>query len=276
MLLDKGVHVVKTTDHKIGIGLYFEDPDGNRFEFFAETVTDDAEGQRGARRASRPQRADRPRAAVLTTPNRLPRRFPMPEANFGPYHIRKWFTQIEDVHANETGQTSKSAPLRRIVVAAAVHNPYAGQFVEDLSGVIDPSDKLGAEFGRRVVLAADGTAIVSYGKACVVGVAGEYEHGNAFLTQVFADPVRDSIGGAKSWVPSTGKVGAAGAVIDIPLAHKDALYVRSHYDTISVTFGDAPRPDEVVIAFGFATGGRLHARLGGITAGEIRGDDGLH
>ena len=200
----------------------------------------------------------------------------MPEANFGPYHIRKWFTQIEDVHANETGQLAGEPPLRKIVIAACVHNPFAGRFSSDLSAIIDPSEELGHEFGRRALDAASGRPILGYGKGCIVGTAGEYEHGNAFLTQIFADPIRQAIGGAKAWVPSTGKVAATGAVIDIPLAHKDALYVRSHYDTISVTFGDTPRPDEVLIAFAFATGGRLHARLGGISADEVVGEDGLH
>jgi hypothetical protein len=92
---------------------------------------------------------------------------------------------------------------------------------------------------------------------------------------VFADPVRDAVGGGKAWVPSTGKVAGPGAAIDIPLAHKDALFVRSNYDTVSVSFGDAPRADEVVIAFAFASRGRLHARLGGLAAADIRGDDGL-
>jgi len=199
----------------------------------------------------------------------------MPAANFGPYHVRKWFTHVEDVLANETGQAADGPAVRRIVVAAAVHNPYAGRFSEDLSDIVAKSAELGHEVGRRAVEAADGEPIQSYGKACVVGTLGEYEHGNAFLTQVFADPVREAVGGGKSWVPSTGKVGAAGAVIDIPLAHKDALYVRSNYDTISIGFGDAPRPDEVVIAFAFASRGRLHARLGGLTAAEVRGKDGL-
>ena len=199
----------------------------------------------------------------------------MPVANFGPYHVRKWFTHVEDVLANETGQAADGPAVRRIVVAAAVHNPYAGRFSEDLSDIVAKSAELGHEVGRRAVEAADGEPIQSYGKACVVGTLGEYEHGNAFLTQVFADPVREAVGGGKSWVPSTGKVGAAGAVIDIPLAHKDALYVRSNYDTISIGFGDAPRPDEVVIAFAFASRGRLHARLGGLTAAEARGEDGL-
>jgi hypothetical protein len=199
----------------------------------------------------------------------------MPDANFGPYHVRKWFTHVEEVLANESGQLADGPPVRRIVVAAAIHNPYAGRYSHDLTEIIATSDQLGHEIGRRAVEAAGDAAIQSYGKACVVGALGEYEHGNAFLTQVFADPVRDAVGGGKAWVPSTGKVAAAGAVIDIPLAHKDALYVRSNYDTISVGFGDAPRADEVVIAFAFASRGRLHARLGGIAAADIRGD-GLH
>ena len=195
--------------------------------------------------------------------------------NFGPYHVRKWFTHVEDVLANETGQLADGDAVRRIVIAAAIRNPYAGRFSADLGDIVAKSDELGREFGRRAVAAADGRRIQSYGKACVVGALGEYEHGNAFLTQVFADPVRDAVGGGKAWVPSTGKVGAVGSVIDIPLAHKDALYVRSNYDTISIGFGDAPRPDEVVIAFAFASRGRLHARLGGLAADDVRGDDGL-
>ncbi|WP_143673264.1 amino acid synthesis family protein, partial [Streptomyces griseiscabiei] len=91
-----------------------------------------------------------------------------------------------------------------------------------------------------------------------------------------ADPVRDAVGGGKSWVPSTGKRGAPGTAIDIPLAHKDALYVRSHYDTVTTTFTDTPNPDEVVVIFAFATRGRLHARLGGIRADQVQGQDGLH
>ena len=199
----------------------------------------------------------------------------MPEANFGPYHVRKWFTHVEDVLANETGQSADGQPVRRVVIAAAIHNPYAGRFSQDLSDIVAKSDELGREFGRRAVEAAGEPGIQSYGKAMVVGSLGEYEHGNAFLTQVFADPIREAVGGGKSWVPSTGKVGAPGTVIDIPLAHKDALFVRANYDTVSIAFGDAPRPDEVVIAFAFASRGRLHARLGGLAAEDVRGEDGL-
>ncbi|GGS16891.1 peptide synthetase [Streptomyces humidus] len=200
----------------------------------------------------------------------------MPQPNFASYHVRKWFTQVEETLANETGALADGEPVRKIVVAAAVHNPYAGRFSENLDDIVTDSPKLGEEFGRRIAEAAGGQAIESYGKACLVGTGGEYEHGNAFLTAVFADPVRESVGGGKSWVPSTGKRGAPGTTVDVPLAHKDALYVRSHYDTVTVSFTDTPGPDEVVVIFAVATRGRLHARLGGIKADEIQGQDGLH
>ena len=197
------------------------------------------------------------------------------KANFHGYHIRKWYLQIEDTLANETGVLADGAPVTKIIIAAAIHNPYAGRFSKNLDRIVKASPKLGHEFGRRIREAAGKATIESYGKACLVGTAGEYEHGNAFLTSIFADPVRDAIGGGLSWVPSTGKRGGPGTEIDVPLAHKNALYVRSHYDTISASFGDAPAPDEVLVIFGFATRGRLHARLGGLKAGAIKGKDGL-
>lgn len=191
------------------------------------------------------------------------------------YRIRKWFTQIEDTLENESGQEADGAALRKIVIAAAVHNPYAGRFSPSLAEIVDCSPALGRVFGERILNVIGQGQIESYGKACLVGICGEYEHGNAFLTSAFADPVRLAIGGGKSWIPSTGKIGTPGTPIDIPLAHKDALYVRSHYDTITATFSDAPAPREVVVIFGFATRGRLHARLGGLQADAIKGCDGL-
>jgi hypothetical protein len=191
------------------------------------------------------------------------------------YDIRKWYLQVEDTLANETGIAADGKALRKILVAAAIRNPYAGKFSKELDRIVGPSGELGAEFARRVLAAAEGQRIESYGKACIVGTSGEYEHGNAFLTTTFADPVRKAVGGGKAWVPSSGKRGAPGTPIDVPLAHKDALYVRSHYDTLTATFGDAPAPEEVVVIFAFATRGRLHARLGGLQAGEIEGNDGL-
>lgn len=197
-------------------------------------------------------------------------------ANFAGFHIRKWYTQIDESLANESGQLADGAPLRKYVLAAAIANPYAGEFSQKLDRIVDNSVELGREFARRVSLLVGKDPIQSYGKAALVGAAGEYEHGNAFLTSVFADPVRDALGGGKSWIPSSGKRGGPGTSIDIPLAHKDALYVRSHYDTVTALFADAPSPDEVVIAFAFASRGRLHARLGGLRAEDIKGEDGLH
>ncbi len=200
---------------------------------------------------------------------------PSRPANFHGLHIRKWYEFQEETLALETGPLADGQPLIKLVVAAAVENPYAGRFVESLDEVIALSRELGQEFGRRFLARLGGVAVQSYGKAALVGVNGEYENGNAFLTNTFADPIRAAIGGGKSWFPSTGKRAAPGTAIDIPLAHKDALYVRSHYDTISVTFTDSPGPDEVVIAVAVATRGRLHSRLGGLKAAEIVGKDGL-
>ena len=191
-------------------------------------------------------------------------------------HIRKWYLQIEDTLAGETGAPADGEPLRKIVLAACLRNPFAGKFVQDLSPWINPSPELGKEFGRRIQEAAQGREIQSYGKACLVGIDGEYEHGNALLTNPAANPIRAALGGAKSWVPSTGKRGGPGTVIDIPLAHRNALYVRSHYDTVTAQFSDAPNRDEVVLIWAFATRGRLNARLGGLQASEVRGEDGLN
>ena len=199
----------------------------------------------------------------------------MKQPNFGPYHIRKWFLQIDDAIANESGRLCDGEPVRKIVIAAAIHNPYAGSYEQDLSAFIQPSPMLGEEFGRRIQAAAAGRQIQSYGKACLVGMDGEYEHGNALLTNPAANPVRSAIGGGKAWVPSTGKRGGPGTVIDIPLAHKDALYVRSHYDTVTAMFNDAPNRDELLVIWAFATRGRLHARLGGLKLSDIKGEDGL-
>jgi len=179
------------------------------------------------------------------------------------HQIRRWYVQEEEILTNESYQHDEGAPLRKITIAAVVKNPYAGRYSEDLSEIIDGSDALGEAFARRIVKALDGAQAESYGKACVVGALGEYEHGNAFITSRFATPIRDALPGATAWIPSTGKRGAPGAIIDIPLAHVSELFVRSHYDTMTVHFDDAPNGDEVVVAFVVATRGRIRARLGG-------------
>jgi len=196
--------------------------------------------------------------------------------NFGAFHIRKWFTQVEEILAGETGAPADGKPLFKYVVGACIHNPYSGRYEQDLSAWINASPDLGVEIGRRLNELTGAAAIESYGKAILVGLDGEYEHGNALLTNPAANPIRDALGGGKSWVPSTGKRGVPGTILDIPLAHKDALYVRSHYDTMSVSFDDAPNRNEVIVCWAFATRGRLNARLGGLQASEIKGEDGLN
>jgi hypothetical protein len=193
-------------------------------------------------------------------------------ANFGTFHIRKWFSQVEEIWAGETGAPADGDPLFKFMIGACIHNPYAGQYVEDLGAWIEASPELGTEIGRRLTALSGGARIESYGKAILVGTDSEYEHGNALLTNPAANPVRAAVGGGASWVPSTGKRGVPGTILDIPLAHKDALYVRSHYDTMSVSFDDAPNRDEVIVCWAFATRGRLNARLGGLTAAEAEGN----
>jgi hypothetical protein len=190
----------------------------------------------------------------------------MSDIKIAEYQIRRWYHQEQEILTNESYQSDDGAPLRKILIAAAIRNPYAGGFSEDLGEIVDPSDKLGEEFARRIVAALGGARAESYGKACVVGSTGEYEHGNAFLTARFAKPIRAVLPGAKEWIPSTGKRSGPGALIDIPLAHMGEIYARSYYDTMTVHLDDAPNADEVVVAFVVATRGRIHARLGGPTA----------
>ena len=191
------------------------------------------------------------------------------------YKVRKWFEFFEESASNEVGVEADGEPIAKFVVGVVIQNPYASKFSKDLSLLTEPSSRLGDAFGKRLIRATNGHPISSYGKSCVVGVSGEYEHGNACLTTAFANPVRKAIGGGQAWIPSTGKVGGPGTAIDIPLAHKDALYVRSHYDTVTVSAPDAPRADEILVLFAGASRGRLHARLGGLNQSDVRGGDGL-
>lgn len=187
--------------------------------------------------------------------------------------VRKWATFIEEIHT-EMGRGDGGRPLRKVAVCAVVRNPHAGRFVQDLSDLIDASQTLGDEMARRAA-AAVGEPVESYGKGGIVGVNGDQEHINALLTTVFGDVLRSHAGGGKAWIASMTKRGVAGTSIDIPLAHKDALYVRSHYDGITVAVPDAPGPDEIVVIAAYANRGRLNARLGGLAKEDVKGRDGL-
>jgi len=187
------------------------------------------------------------------------------------YHVRKWSVLIEDTLANEAGPPDKGPLLRKGLVAAMIENPYANVFSEDLSRIIDPSPALGRAFAQRLQQALDGEPAQSHGKASIVGAGGELEHGKAFLTTAFANEIRD-VFGAKAWVPSTIKHGGPGTPIDVPLACHDALFVRSHYDTFTATFGDGPLAGEIAVIFAVASRGRIHARLGGLSYDEREGN----
>jgi len=191
------------------------------------------------------------------------------------YNIRKWIEYFDETLKNETGIKTDNEPIRKYAVGAVLENPYAGNFSKNLDLLTNPSKELGIALGERLLRCSNGYSILSYGKACIVGSLGEYEHGNACLTTAFADPIRKAIGGGVAWIPSTGKIGVPGSEIDVPLAHKDALYARSFYDTFTVSVGDSPKPNEILILFAAASRSRLHARLGGLQEKDIEGKDGL-
>lgn len=186
------------------------------------------------------------------------------------YRVRAWYSQVEEIlHA---GGAPLDEPLKKAAVAVVIENPYAGVWQEDLSPLTAPSAALGTELGERAVALLGGRPVESYGKGGIAGVDGEQEHVVACVTTVFGDAFRDAVGGGTAWISSATKTGGPGATLDIPLAYKNALYVRSHYDAASITLPDAPKPGELVIAVAVATGGRPHARVGGLTVDQAIGD----
>jgi amino acid synthesis protein len=187
--------------------------------------------------------------------------------------IKRVLTFVDEVRG-EAGR-DVTPPLRKAAAVAVVTNPFAGRFENDLSPLTKASEAIGREICDIAAQLLAPDKAVSYGKAAVVGIAGEQEHGNAMLTTVFGNVMRDAVGGGKAWISSMTKRAAPGVTIDIPLAHKDALYVRSHYDGMTITLHDCPHPDEIAIIAVYATRGRPHHRVGGLAAGDIKGIDGL-
>lgn len=187
--------------------------------------------------------------------------------------VRKRQLIVEEVH-HEGGPVA-DPPLRRAAALAVVHNPFAGRYVEDIVGLMAALEPLGLEMARRLVAALGGPrAVEGYGKGAIVGVAGELEHG-ALWHAPGGYAMRQALGGAKAIVPSTKKVGGQGTRLDVPITHIDASYVRSHFDAMEVGLADAPLADEMVVALVMSTGPRVHARVGGLEASEIKGEDGL-
>ncbi len=188
--------------------------------------------------------------------------------------IRKRSTVVEDI-LHEGGPPA-ATPYRRGAVLSVIRNPFAGRYVEDIAGFMDDLKPLGLDMARTLLaaLGGDPARIEGYGKGAIVGAAGEIEHG-ALWHVPGGYAMREILGDAKAIVPSAKKVGGPGTRLDVPITHINASYVRSHFDAMEVGITDAPRADEILLALVMTTGARVHARVGGLKAGDIKGEDGL-
>jgi hypothetical protein len=192
-----------------------------------------------------------------------------------PADIRKIVVQVDETRI-EQGQ-AVNPPTRRAVAMAVIANPYAGRYSENLDELIAIGEQLGALLGTQAVQAlgiAPGQA-QSYGKAAIVGEAGELEHAAAILHPKLGAPLRKAVEKGAALVPSSKKQGGVGTAVDVPLGHKDAAFVRSHFDAIEARVADAPRANEIVVAVAVTDSGRPLPRVGGLQASEIVGQDGL-
>ena len=189
--------------------------------------------------------------------------------------IRKIATFLEETHS-EMGRPV-SPPTRRAAAVAVIENPFAGRYVEDLTELMEIGEELGGLLTERAVaaLGIPGPSAESYGKAALVGTDGELEHAAAILHPRMGAPARKALGKGAALIPSSKKRGAPGAALDIPLGHKDAAFVRSHFDGMEVSISDAPRADEIVVALAVTDSGRPLPRVGGLTKDQIKGEDGL-
>jgi Amino acid synthesis len=189
--------------------------------------------------------------------------------------IRKIVTIVDETRS-EMGRAVEPA-VRRAAAVAVIANPFAGRFADDLSPLIDIGEELGDLLGLHALqaLGSDGAQVEGYGKAAVVGENGEMEHAAAILHPKLGAPLRKLLGKAPALIPSSKKRGTLGAVLDVPLGHKAAAYVRSHFDGMEVRIPDAPRADEIVIAVVLTASGRPLPRVGGLKTNEIKGEDGL-
>jgi hypothetical protein len=187
--------------------------------------------------------------------------------------IRKIVTIVDEVH-REAGRLV-DPPIRRVVVAAVLANPFAGAYVEDLSPLIEDSVPLGERLTAAAVAQLHGKPVHSYGKGGIAGMSGELEHVAAMLHPKLGAPVREGVGGGTAIIPSAKKRGGPGTTLDVPLHYKDAAFVRTHFDALELRIPDAPAHDELVIAVAVTDGGRPLPRVGGLTVDEAVGDDGL-
>ncbi|MCW5657688.1 MAG: amino acid synthesis family protein [Burkholderiaceae bacterium] len=192
-----------------------------------------------------------------------------------PAQIRKLVVQVDETRI-EMGQTV-NPPTRRALAMAVIHNPCAGRYVENLDELIAIGEELGGLLGSKCVeaLGIQPGQAHSYGKAAIVGEAGELEHAAAILHPKLGAPLRKAVEKGAALVPSAKKQGGLGTAVDVPLGHKDAAFVRSHFDAIEARVSDAPRANEIVVAVAVTASGRPLARVGGLQVSEIQGQDGL-
>ena len=189
--------------------------------------------------------------------------------------IRKILVQLDEIH--QDGGKPVNPPTRRALAMAVIDNPYAGRFSDHLDDLIDIGEELGGLLGQRCVKAL-GIApeqAQSYGKAAIVGEGGELEHAAAILHPKLGAPLRVAVSQGAALVPSAKKQGTLGTAIDVPLGHKDAAFVRSHFDAMEARVADAPRAHEIVVAVVVTDSGRPHPRVGGLQTKDIVGQDGL-
>ncbi len=189
--------------------------------------------------------------------------------------IRKLVVQVDETRI-EMGQTV-APPARRALAMVVIENPYAGRYAENLDELIAIGEELGGLLGAKCVQALGITPgqAQSYGKAAIVGEAGELEHAAAILHPKLGAPLRAAVEKGAALVPSSKKRGGLGTAIDVPLGHKDAAFVRSHFDAMEARVSDAPRANEIVVAVVVTDSGRPLARIGGLQTDQIKGEDGL-
>ncbi len=192
-----------------------------------------------------------------------------------PANVRKLIVMVDQIN-RENGQTV-SPPTRRAVAMAVIENPFAGRYETDLEPLIKIGEWMGGFLGEQCVsaLGVQPSQAESFGKSCIVGESGELEHAAAILHPKMGGPLRAAVEKGAALVPSSKKMGQPGTAIDIPLGHKDAAYVRSHFDAIEARVPDAPRADELVIAISVTDSGRPLPRVGGLKSNEISVGDGL-
>ncbi len=174
-------------------------------------------------------------------------------------NVRKTLLIKETIQADSVGEVCD--PITRVAAVAVIQNPFAGRFVEDLSPLFDIGGLLGEQLMGDAVKLLAGPP-VSYGKAAIVGVSGDLEHGGAMIHPKLGKPMRAAVGGGEALIPSNAKVAAAGVPIDLPLGHKDEAWSFDHFDTMTIMVADAPRPEEIVLCMAVSDGPRPHPRVG--------------